>query len=185
MSMGERGPTGDHGQTGDAGQAGNEGQRGYVGERGSEGRAGAEGRPGRIGETGHDGIAGAQGPPVLTKTQIIVMFLFIVLAFAAVAYRTEVVLDETIAQNNDIKRVLAVTRNAAVEHQDSAKELIDCNTPGRKCNEQQERQVQGYLASIADTDRRTIIAAFICNDRSGGQQLRKLTVCIDDLLKRK
>jgi hypothetical protein len=126
------------------------------------------------------------------------MFLFIVLAFAAVAYRTEAVLNEakgqndnierlvlvTKDQNSDIERVLEVTKNAAVGHQEAAEELIDCNTPGGDCFQQQQRQVRALEARIALSRQETIVAAFICNDRPGGQQLETLSACVNDLLKR-
>ncbi len=87
-------------------------------------------------------------------------------------------------QNDQIERLLRVTKKAAVGHQDAAKILIACNTPGRKCFEQQERQVAGYLDSIARSNQRLLVASFVCNDRPIRQRPRILAACVDDLLKR-
>ena len=66
---GERGPKGDHGQ---------------AGEQGDPGR---EGREGRVGVTGAAGQAGEAGPDPARR--LLVMFLVMVVAFGAVAARTE------------------------------------------------------------------------------------------------
>lgn len=187
-TIGERGPHGDHGQSGDIGATGIRGETGrdgLAGLAGLPGERGKTGDQGQAGEVGATGTTGAQGPPVLTRLQIIVMFLFVVLAFAAVAYRTEAVLNQTREQNDDIQQVLEVTRNAAVGHRDAARELIDCNTPGGVCFKEQQKQVQMLEARIAASRQRTVVAAFVCNDRPGGQQIKTLTVCIEDLLGRK
>ncbi len=120
-----------------------------------------------------------KSPAVLTRLQTVIMFVFIVLAFATVAYRTEVVLNEVKIQNNDIKRVLLETREAAVEHQEAAKKLIDCNTPGGDCFAQQQRQQQQSEARIAVSRQRTIVAALVCDD---GRHPLIITACINDLL---
>ncbi len=97
--MSERGPQGDHGQAGSSGQAGASGQRGYVGERGRDGQTGGTGVPGQTGRTGDTGQTGQMGPSVLSRTQTLAMFLFVVIAFTLLAYRSEVNADN-IKENN-------------------------------------------------------------------------------------
>lgn len=83
MTTGERGPMGDHGQ---------------------DGRAGVAGAPGRTGERGRDGAKGDAGKDVLTKRQTLVLFLFVVLAFTAVAYRSELN-DQRQRDSNDRREI--------------------------------------------------------------------------------
>lgn len=65
MTTGERGPTGDHGQ---------------------DGRVGPTGIPGKTGATG---ATGKPGKDILSKTQTLVGFCFIVFCFLILAYRSE------------------------------------------------------------------------------------------------
>ena len=68
MTTGERGPTGDHGQ---------------------DGRQGVSGVPGKMGATGPIGKTGIAGKDVLSKSQTIVAFCFIVFCYVILAYRAE------------------------------------------------------------------------------------------------
>jgi len=93
MTTGERGPTGDHGQDGQEGKQGVAGRTGVPGETGDTGDTGAPGEP------GHD------GKDVLTKTQTLALFLFIVVAFLALAYRSEM---NAINIRDNTKRIVQV-----------------------------------------------------------------------------
>lgn len=85
MSDIHRGEPGMPGRQGEAGVSGRQGEAGLLGPAGSTGLAGPPG--GR----GSPGIAGARGPAgrPMGRSQALAMFLFVVLAFVLLAYRSE------------------------------------------------------------------------------------------------
>lgn len=103
IAPGERGPKGDHGQQGDSGPVGNDGMSGERGLPGTQGVPGPTGAAGAAGAAGGGGAAGAQGDqgvqgfvgapgkdsPVIGRTQVLVLFAFMVFAFVLLAIRSE------------------------------------------------------------------------------------------------
>lgn len=64
-------------------------ERGPVGDHGQDGRDGSKGEIGRAGPIGQTGPPGKAGKDVLNKTQTLVGFVFVVLCFVLLAYRSE------------------------------------------------------------------------------------------------
>ncbi len=58
------------------------------------------------------------------------------------------------------------------------RQISDCVTPGGECYADIAQQTQRTLDAIDAARRRTIVAAFVCNDRPGGQQIDTLTACV-------
>lgn len=54
-----------------------------------QGERGKQGDHGQDGATGETGATGAKGPPIFTKMQSLVMFLFLALCFTLLAVRSE------------------------------------------------------------------------------------------------
>ncbi len=106
MTIGERGPASNDGKSGDLGQ------NGQVGKRGVKGRTGMTGKP---------GLTGEKGDPALSRSQTLVMFLFIVVAFILLAYRTEINSDRI--SNNT--RLICEAVNMSVTNVNS---VIDTNS---------------------------------------------------------
>lgn len=142
-NRGERGPVGDHGQTGltggsgqigERGQTGQDGERGQTGDAGSKGETGQQGRAGMIGQqgvigergkTGDHGQSGDNAPPMLSRLQVLVLFLFVVLVFALQTWRSERN-DDKIAENTrKIDRVSRVACERANQNTETINEFLD------------------------------------------------------------
>jgi hypothetical protein len=100
-ARGAEGRAGAEGRVGAAGETGDRGEVGFTGPSGLRGTDGMDGLQGRPGETGHDGSAGPVGmrgndaPPVLSRLQTFALFLFVVACFVALAWRTQINIDDT------------------------------------------------------------------------------------------
>lgn len=97
---GERGQSGDSGQSGETGQPGQRGLTGETGQTGERGATGDHGQAGQMGDIGLTGMTGKDAPPVLSRAQTIFLFMFVVLCFALLAWRSEVN-QKAIASNAD------------------------------------------------------------------------------------
>ena len=75
------------------------GERGPVGDHGQDGRTGATGKTGSAGEKGNTGATGANGQ-FLSHRKGLAGFLFVVVAFLALAYNTEQNINELQQINN-------------------------------------------------------------------------------------
>ena len=78
---------------------GERGERGPMGDHGQDGRTGATGKTGSTGEKGNKGEAGANGQ-FLSHRKGLAGFLFVVVAFVALAYNTERNVNELRDLNN-------------------------------------------------------------------------------------
>ena len=78
---------------------GERGERGPMGDHGQDGRTGATGKTGSVGAKGNTGPAGVDGR-FLSRNKSMAGFLFVVVAFLALAYNTEKNIDELRDLNN-------------------------------------------------------------------------------------
>lgn len=131
----------------------------------------------------------------LTAAFVVFAALALVATLSGVAYlslqnngqnhQIEKVLREAKQQQDDIARALATVKQQSETNGNAVDVLLDCTRRGGKCYERQQKQIQQFFDTLADARTRTIVAAFVCNDRPGGQQIKPLMACVGQLLDKK
>lgn len=119
---------------------------------------------------------------------IAVFLILAVITFAATGIAGLYVANQArdrATQNSDlIQRVEnQAKRNGSILSvvRENAAAFADCNTPGGKCyNSQQERTAKA-VANVNNATLRTLVHAFVCNDRKGGGRVVTLTRCVEAL----
>lgn len=115
------------------------GPRGTEGATGATGRAGAEGARGRQGEEGEQGEQGMQSK--VTRNQLLVIFLLLVLAFSLLATRAEI-------------NQRAINRNAAEIRENAAEIALLVYQECQTRNATAGRQIALIDAAIAAEKRK-------------------------------
>jgi hypothetical protein len=110
------------------------GERGMTGDHGQQGADGRRGITGDTGPTGETGPQGEQGPPgkVLSRTQTLALFLFVVFAFSYLAYQGQ----QFAAKTADLLYNECTIRNDNVDDLNRAfpnlnLDKADCGVQGR------------------------------------------------------
>ncbi len=97
------------------------------------------------GRQGERGRTGAAGSPPLSRTKTLAMFVFVVLAFVLLAYRTEVNFNNN---NNDTHRACIQSNRTIVAVNEILNQLIEFqgNAPPKLPPAEEKQRDQRYMA---------------------------------------